>query len=251
MPNDLLTTLMPGDIILTSHLGVSPIKVANFCKDGYKKRIWTHSALYLGNGQVVEAFPEGIQKRNLKEAYLDKREHGLKILRRKELSQEKTAAIMQFCSGATGGRYDKLATFVYFPLANLLPPSLSFLLTPGYLGNLLDAKGSYFCSELISEGFKRADAYCFEREPFQVMPVDFDNPLLFDEITVLPLPGKERQGKAAELGLKLCYVAASILLFLLFIAFLALCVAGAVVAFRWLFGKPKQAEPTHEATPAP
>ena len=232
MPDeDLPNKLQPGDVILTSHLEFSVIKIGNFCKNGYGRRVWTHSALYIGNGEIVEAFPKGIVRRKLKEAYLDEKKTGLRILRRKHLPQDAVGRIVSFCTQAPGKPYD-LRALIYFPLANLLPPSLSFVLTPGYLGHWFNQPGSYFCSELLSEAFEQADAYCFEREPFQVMPADFDNELLFDEVAVVEIPGKERQGKTKAFLLQICYILAAVGMFALFLLILALAVFVAVIAFK-------------------
>lgn len=247
MPDqDVLSVLSPGDVILTSRLGFNIIKIGNFCKNGYHKRVWTHAALYLGDGDIMEAFPGGIVRRKLKDAYLSGEKVGLKMLRRKYLTPDVAQRITTFCAQAKGEPYDTRA-LIFFPLANLLPPSLSFLLTPGYLGNLLNQEKSYFCSELISQGFREADAYCFEREPFQVMPVDFANDLLFDEVTTIPIPGKEKQGKIRSFFLQLAYILAAVAIFIVFLLIVALIVGVAILTFRRLRPKREQ-EP---ATPAP
>ncbi len=239
---DLISQLLPADVILTSRVEFSPIKIGNFCKDGYRKRMWTHAALYIGNGEVVEALPTGIVKRPLNEAYLVERKTGLKILRRKHLPSDVAGRIVGFCTQAPGKPYDWRA-LIYFPLANLLPPSLGFVLTPGYLGHWLNQQDSYFCSELLSEAFEQADAYCFEREPFQVMPVDFNNTLLFDEIATVQIPGQERQSKIKALLLQTCYIVGAVVIFLIFLAVVALAILAAVIMLkRFLPAKPVQKE---------
>jgi hypothetical protein len=176
---------------------------------------------------------------------------GLKILRRKHLSQDTASRIVAFCTQAPGKPYD-LRALIYFPLANLLPPSLSFILTPGYLGSWFNQQESYFCSELLSEAFEQADAYCFEREPFQVMPVDFDNALLFDEIAVVQIPGKEKQSKVKAFLLQLCYIVAAVIVFLIFLAVVALAILFAVVMFKRFWpAKPVKEEPEPHPQPQP
>lgn len=252
MPNEeLLAKLQPADVILTSHLGFNVIKIGNFCKNGYHRRVWTHAALYIGNGEVIEAFPKGITRRKLKDAYLADRKSGLKILRRKNLSQDIAGRIVNFCTQTPGKPYD-LRALIYFPLANLLPPSLSFVLTPGYLGSWFNQPDSYFCSELLSEAFEQADAYCFEREPFQVMPVDFDNTLLFEAIAVVHIPGQERQGKTRAFLLQLCYIVAAVIVFLIFLGLVALAIFFAVIMFKRFWpAKPVKEEPEVQPQPQP
>ncbi len=240
---DLISILSPADVILVSHLGFSPIKIGNFCKDGYHKRIWTHVALYVGDGDIVEAIPNGIIKRKLREAYLDGKT-GLKVLRKKHLTPETAGRIVNFCAQTPGEPYDSRA-LIFFPLANLLPPSLSFILTPGYLGHFFKVKNSYFCSELVSTGFKQADSYCFEREPFQVMPVDFDNDLLFDEITRVYMMGEKSQGKFRMLLLQIVYILAAVLVFVISLFILLLAIFIAVITFKRFW--PNQLKETLDA----
>ena len=251
MPDqDVLSVLSPGDVILTSRLGFNIIKIGNFCKNGYHKRVWTHAALYLGDGDIVEAFPGGIVRRKLKDTYLSGEKVGLKMLRRKHLTPDAAQRIVNFCAQAKGEPYDNRA-LIFFPLANLLPPSLNFLLTPGYLGNWLNQEKSYFCSELVSQGFRSADAYCFEREPFQVMPADFANDLLFDEVATVHIPGKEKQGRVAAFLLQLAYILTAVAVFVIFLLIIALILGVAILTFRRL--RPKHEEqPTNTTTePAP
>lgn len=247
---DVLSVLFPGDVILTSRLGFNIIKIGNFCKSGYRKRVWTHAALYLGDGDIVEAFPGGVVRRKLKDAYLSGEKVGLRILRRKYLTPDTAQHVVNFCAQAKGDPYDKRA-LIFFPLANLLPPSLSFLLTPGYLGSWLNQKKSYFCSELIGQGFRSVDAYCFEREPFQVMPADFANDLLFDEVATIHIPGKEKQGKIAAFLLQLAYILAAVGIFIIFLLIVALILGVAVLTFRRLRPKHEAQPTTATAEPAP
>lgn len=176
--------LKRGDVILTSGrgfaLGSLPIKIANFFKKGYQQRGWTHAAFYIGNGEVIEAFPGGIVRRNFKESYLNGK-HDLLVLRSRKASQEALERAVNFCASEESKKYDFRA-LIYFLMYNIMPHGLHFILEKDFIGDCFNVNDSYFCSELIATGLKNADAYCFEKDPHKVMPIDFYNQLWFDEV---------------------------------------------------------------------
>lgn len=196
--NNLLSKIRPGDVILTWGEGIGlfslPIKMGNYFKKGpkgYKDRGWTHAAVYIGDGEIIEAFPSGIVRRNLKVAYLNGK-FGLNILRLKNASEENIKKAIEFYIKEHGSKYDPRG-LIYFIFANFIPPQFNFLIEDEYIGKLFNVNDSYFCSELVSEGFKRANIYCFERESYKVMPIEFDNELLFNRIYKCYLPRKENK----------------------------------------------------------
>jgi len=188
-----IAKIMPGDIILTNgrsfELGSLPIKIANFFNRGYKERGWTHAALYIGDDNVVEAFPGGIVKRSFTASYLNDK-YNLFVLRHKKASHEDIEKVISFCADEEGKKYDFRA-LIYFLLYNFLPVGLHFILEKNYVGNCFNVNESYFCSELVATGFKEAGIYSFEREPYKVMPIDFDNYLWFDTVDKLEITKKE------------------------------------------------------------
>jgi uncharacterized protein YycO len=191
--DSLLNKIKPGDVILTASRKISLfslfIKMANFFKRGYRKRKWTHAAIYVGEGNVIEAFPQGIVKRNFKEAYFNG-EYDLLVLRHKNASLDKLMKAVEFCCKEKGQKYD-FRGLLYFLLFNLTPHQLHFLFDNNFIGDCFNVNEAYFCSELVSTGFKEAGIYCFEREPYKVMPIDFYNELLFDIVAKVEIPKKE------------------------------------------------------------
>lgn len=185
-PKELLDKMLPGDVIVTSvrgmkALGSLPIRFANYFKRGYDDRIWTHSALYVGNGEVVEAFPSGIVKRNFESAYLSQNAYDLVVLRRHSATPAEMERAIAFCNSQSGRPYDKKA-IAYFVILNILPPTLSWIMRSKLLDKCLNTENSYFCSELVAQGLLESEQYCFDREPYQVMPVDFKNTFGFQVI---------------------------------------------------------------------
>jgi hypothetical protein len=175
--------MKPGDVIVVSQRGVHfdsslCIKLANFCKNGYQSRGWTHSAMYVGNDYVIEAFPGGIQKNKFSEGYLNS-DYDFLILRHKNATDEQLNRAVQFCVSEDNEKYDSQG-IMYFVLINLVPPQLHFLLGFDSIADRLHQNGKFFCSELVSKGFEQAGIYCFQDQSYKIMPADFNNPLLFD-----------------------------------------------------------------------
>ena len=255
MGNIITEKIMPGDVILTNgrsfELGSLPIKIANFFSRGYKDRGWTHAALYIGDGNVVEAFPGGIVKRNFASSYLNDK-YNLFILRRKGASEEAIKKVISFCANDEGKKYDFRA-LIYFLLYIFLPVGLHFILEKDYVGNCFNVNDSYFCSELVATGFKEAGIYSFEREPYKVMPLDFDNDLWFDVVDKLESPKNENPTwhKLKAFVFRTLYLLAAII-FPFIIIFLGILVLLAailvinglfaliVVIFSALFGQKKE-----------
>lgn len=243
----IISKLIPGDVILTNGRGIRwgslPIKLANFFKKGYKERHWTHAALYIGDNQVIEAFPGGIVKRDLKESYL-KGNFELLILRHKNASQSSLQKTIDFCNNSVSKGYDFRA-LLYFLFYNLTPPQIHFIWGDAFLGRCFNLRDAYFCSELVSAGLLVAGVYCFEREPYKVMPIDFDNKLLFDTVTKVELPYKENRftHSIKETFFWVLYIITAILFFLILllaailsIAIFVLFVVGIGGAMLFLIG---------------
>lgn len=177
--NEFMSKMHPGDIIITSQNGPKmissfPIRIGNLFRRGYAKRIWTHTALYVGAGEIIEAQPSGIAKKSFVETYFNKNDYNFVIMRHKSISAEEINTLVEFCSRQSGSKYDFKA-LAYFVLVLITPPTLSFLLESKMLNKCLNTSDSYFCSELIADGFLHANCYGFDRPPHQVMPVDFNN----------------------------------------------------------------------------
>lgn len=174
--------IQPGDVILTRERkfswGSLPIRIANFFKRGFKERGWTHAAIYVGDGEVVEAFPKGIVRRKLKDSYLNDK-YDLLVLRRKKANPDALKQAAKICSSEESKAYDCRA-LIYFPLYHFLPQSLHFILEKPFIEKCLNVEDAYFCSELAATGLQKTEIYCFESEPHKIMPIDFHNSLWFE-----------------------------------------------------------------------
>lgn len=189
--------LKPGDVILVFHKkfdwSAVPVKIGNFFKRGYDERGWTHVAIYIGDGKVVEslAFGVGVVERDFKTAYLEGR-HKLRILRHKNSTDEQNKKAVDFCMAEKGDKYEQ-GEQIYFVLNYLVSPSFRFALENPFVDKLFKNNKSYFCSELVASAFEAAGCYPFERAPRKIMPLDFYNPYLFETIGESSYPTKENR----------------------------------------------------------
>ncbi len=230
---NILGRMKPGDVIIFHKKGINPgslgIKLANFFKKGFSGRGWTHAGLYLGDDSVIEAYPDGIVTNRFSEKYLQNN-YGLLALRHKNAADEKLRKAMDFCVSEKGEAYDKGA-LLYFILLNFIPQQFHFILNVRNFSDRLNDKTKYFCSELVARGFEEAGLGCFERVSYKIMPSDFCNPLLFEEIARVELP---KEGNAFTRGVINVFVFALYLLAavlaMLVSTFLILVVLGIPVA---------------------
>ncbi len=225
-----LNKLKLGDVILVCKKGINPgslaIKLANFFKNGYKERGWTHAAVYVGNGEVIEALQkEGVVKRNFKDVYLNG-DFSLLVLRHKNASDEKLQKAVTFYLQEKDDQYD-LIGLGYFLLFNLTPPQLHFILNIGGLGDRLNQRDKYFCSELVSRGYQEASIYCFEEASYKIMPSDFNNPLLFETLGHIDASSKENKLIHA---FKTCLYFLIYLFFAIFVSLLAIVLELIILA---------------------
>jgi hypothetical protein len=71
--------------------------------------------------------------------------------------------------------YDTLQ-FFWFPLS-IICGKIGLI-----LHGLFSTKKRFLCSELIAKGFYKESDYLFNKPQENVLPVDFDNPALFEEV---------------------------------------------------------------------
>jgi len=128
--------LRPADIILstTTHWKSAAIRTGTWSDI-------SHAALYTGDGFVVEAVGEGVQRISLSQALED---DCLAIVYRREgLTDVQAKMVILFANRQVGSPYD------YAGVARIT-------------GN---GNEKFFCSELVGEAFRQARAPILERDP--------------------------------------------------------------------------------------
>jgi hypothetical protein len=175
---EILEKIKPGDIILTGKRGFLlnslPIRFSNFFKSGIKNRLWTHSAIYIGDDYIIESIispSKGVIKRKLSDSYL-KNEYDILTLRRIPYTKYNYSKVVNYCKSREKSGYDFKA-LTYFFLMEIIPSPLVSLISNDTVDQLLNNSNNYFCSELVAEALLMSGDYCFDRAPNQIRPLDF------------------------------------------------------------------------------
>lgn len=181
-----LAKMERGDIILTGQESWNhsiPIQASNILSNGEAHRYWSHVALYIGDGKVIEAQSDG---RGVTETviadYFFKKGHRLKVLRHRYMLPHEYDEVIAFCEEKRNMAcpYDRWGVSFY-ALANLIPPMLSGWLEEEFAEKFFNVKDAYFCSELVADAFTAAGHNLFFRKSWRVKPLDFAfNPLFME-----------------------------------------------------------------------
>jgi hypothetical protein len=135
---------------------------------------WTHVAGCLGGYTAIEANIPRSRLVNLQEEYVDKG-YEIKVMRRKNQEQGKRYKVALWWATMNNLPYDTLQ-FFWFPLS-IICGKIGIV-----LHNLFSSRKRFLCSELIATGFYKEGDYLFGKPALNVLPADFDNPELFEEV---------------------------------------------------------------------
>jgi len=144
---------------------------------------WTHVAGSLGGLDVVEANIPQSRVINLQKEYVNKG-YEIKIMRRRGQPEQKRYKVALWWATMNNLPYDALQ-FFWFPLS-IICGKLGLILHRFFSSNK-----RFICSELIAAGFYKEGDYLFGKPQQEVLPADFDNPALFEEIKDIWLPDKQ------------------------------------------------------------
>ena len=162
-----------GYIILVAGHKIAIEKVQSKAGYGLSSK-WTHVADSLGGYYIVEARVPRSRVANLQKEYTD-RGYEIKVMQRRNQEAGKRYKVALWWATMNNLPYDILQ-FFWFPL------SLIYATIGIALHNLFSSHKRFLCSELIAAGFYREDDYLFNRPQENVLPADFDNPALFEEV---------------------------------------------------------------------
>ncbi len=144
-------------------------------KAGYgESSKWTHVAGSIGGYDTVEAAIPKSRVVNLQKEYVD-RGIEIKVMRRKGQVEHKRYKIALWWATMNNLPYDTLQ-FFWFPLS-IICGKIGLI-----LHRLFSSNKRFICSEMIVAGFYREGDYLFNKPQQNVLPADFDNPVLFEEI---------------------------------------------------------------------
>jgi hypothetical protein len=135
---------------------------------------WTHVAGSLGGLDAVEAKIPRSRVINLQKEYINKG-FEIKVMKRRGQSEQKRYKVALWWATMNNLPYDTLQ-FFWFPLS-VICGKMGII-----LHNLFSSHRRFLCSELIATGFYKEGDYLFGKPAENVLPADFDNSELFEEV---------------------------------------------------------------------
>lgn len=144
-------------------------------KAGYGNNAkWTHVAGSIGGYDTVEAAMPRSRVVNLQKEYVD-RGIQIKVMRRIGQKEHKRYKVALWWATMNNLPYDTLQ-FFWFPLS-IICGKIGVV-----LHSLFSSHKRFICSELIATGFYKEGDYLFGKPVENVLPADFDNAELFEEV---------------------------------------------------------------------
>lgn len=167
--------LRPGDIILTSGSGLTAAGIQLMTLAPVN-----HAALFIGEGQVVEAVSSGVRVRGLQELLAG--QVAVVALRYPGLSAEQAGEIRAYALRQVGAPFNLLGMMLHMPLSiqrtacelPLAPLGARdvCIRTMGNIQQLSPRTSQFFCSQLVLQAFRHAGVPITDADPRIVSPAD-------------------------------------------------------------------------------
>ena len=167
--------LRPGDILLTSapNLRAAGIELVTFAPV-------SHSAVYIGDGEVVEAVLPAVRVRGIDEVL--KEESVVLVLRFPDLAAEQARLIREYALLKTGAGFNLLGVTLQFPFSitrracevPLVPSAVrdACIRSVGVLSHLAASERRLFCSQLVLQAYRHAGGQMTSADPRLISPAD-------------------------------------------------------------------------------
>jgi uncharacterized protein (DUF433 family) len=167
--------LQPGDILLTSmsNLRSAAIRLMTFAPV-------SHVAVYIGDGQVVEAVGSGVRVRGIDE--LLEEETVVLVLRYPDLSAEQARNIKDYALKKSGTGFSYLGVTLHVPLSisrrlcelPLVPSAVrdACIRSMGVISHVAASESRLFCSQLVLQAYRHAEVPMTYADPRLISPAD-------------------------------------------------------------------------------
>jgi cell wall-associated NlpC family hydrolase len=149
--------MQAADIIVSTGSGL----VSTVIRTGSASR-FSHAALYIGKGDVIEAINKGVVQQKLELALNN--DTLAVVYRRKNLSATQARLVIRYASRQVGKSYDYAGVVgaskhtVGGMAMHVIYIPLGVIQDIGEAINMISPESSFFCSELVLRAFEHADA---------------------------------------------------------------------------------------------
>ena len=169
-----------GDVILVASGTAVTIWVQQ--KLGYGERSkWTHVAGCMGGYDLIEGQVPRSRVCDLQKNYIDKGIE-IKVMRKTYDNNYPRIKIALWWASMNNTLYD-FPQLLWYPIkaVGYIWPRLGNCLL--HVNNIFNSKKLLICSELLASGFYKENYYIFGKSAEDVLPADFDDPTIFNEVT--------------------------------------------------------------------
>ncbi|PIE83154.1 MAG: hypothetical protein CSA09_03565 [Candidatus Contendobacter odensis] len=151
-----INDLEPADILLSTGKSV----VSTAIRGGTMSR-YSHAALYIGNGQVIESIGSGVTQQSLSSAMSD--DTLVTVYRRINMRDAQAKKVIQYAKAQLGKKYDAAgaigggvtsASGVFIGI--FLGPLVTTAAVGADLLNRHNPEAAFYCSELVAIAFEKA-----------------------------------------------------------------------------------------------
>ena len=170
-----VSTLETGDILLSAGKGVTTYGVELFTASPV-----SHAALYVGQGEIIEAVGAGVRRRSLQTSLEE--DAVVVVFRTQALQPEQAQRIVEFAEAQVGKKYNHVGVLLHAPFSlerrlcelPIMPSKARGACLRGVatiqLGVVSDK--SFFCSQFLIEAYRRAGAPITDADPRWISPGD-------------------------------------------------------------------------------
>ncbi len=167
--------LRPGDILLTSMPGFTAAAIEFLTIAPV-----SHTALYIGDGRVVDAVRAGVQERSIDQVIAE--ESVVLVLRYPDLTETQARRIRAYARRKVGAGFNFFGITVQIPytvgrracelpfLAEVIRDAC--IRTMGVLSKLASKEDRLFCSQLVLQAYQHAGVPLTDADPRIISPAD-------------------------------------------------------------------------------
>lgn len=148
--------LQAADILLSTGAG----GISTVIRAGTVSR-FSHAALFIGGGQIIESIGSGVTRQSLQDAISD--DTLVSVYRRIRMSAEQAQAVVRYARQQIGKSYDAAGAAgagITSPSGFVISLFISPIMTGAGIGadlvNRVNPEASFYCSELVALAFEHA-----------------------------------------------------------------------------------------------
>lgn len=152
-----LSDLQLADILLSTGSAAASVVI----RAGTVSR-YSHAALYIGNGQIIEAIGHGVTRQGIRDAMAD--DTLVSVYRRIQMSQGQAQQVVRYARQHVGKDYDYAGAAgagITSPSGFVFGLFLSPIVVVGGVAadlyNRANPEASFYCSELVALAFESAN----------------------------------------------------------------------------------------------